>query len=197
MLHYQKDVHMNALTKILSGLALATASLYAAAAPISVTDTMVLNLPVTDTAPNSFIIDLTDNGSGYVAGAGSVTSAMLHLVLSDPLASNEQYSIFFGSNPTAAVAANNIVNSGTQTIDIALDAVALADLSLDGKLTVILMAALQGRNDETANYLAVSSTLDANPGAGSGAASIPEPASLGLMGITLAGLAATRRRKQK
>ena len=189
---------MNAFTKILSGLALATASLYAAAAPISVTDTMVLNLPVTDTAPNSFIINLTDNGSAYVAGAGSVTSAMLHLVLSDPLASNEKYSIFFGSNlTTAALAANNIVNSGTQTIDIALDAAALADLSLDGKLTVILMAALQGRNDETANYLAVSSTLDANPGAGSGAASIPEPASLGLMGITLAGLAATRRRKQK
>ncbi len=186
---------MNAFTKILSGLALASASLYAAAAPISVTDTMTLNLPVTSVAQSSFIIDLTDNGSAYVAGAGSVTSANLLLILSDPLGGNEKYSIFFGTNPTAALATNNIANTGTQTITIALDAAALADLSLDGKLTVILQAALQGGDDGTANYLAVSSTLNANPG--TGAASIPEPASLGLMGITLAGLAATRRRKQK
>lgn len=185
---------MNAISKILSGLALASASLYAAAAPISVTDTMSLSLPVTSAAATSFIIDLTDNSTSYVAGPGSVINATLRLVLSDPLQGNEKYSIFFGSNPVAAIAGNNIVNSGTQTMTVALDAVALADLSADGKLTVILRAALQGGDDGVANYLAVSSVLDANPVA---AESIPEPASLGLMGITLAGLVATRRRKQK
>ena len=184
---------MNAFSKILSGLALASASLYAAAAPISVTDTMTFTLPVTDTAPNSFTIDLTNDSSGYIAGAGSVTGAQLHLVLTDPQGSNEKFSIFLGSNTTAAFADINI--NGSRTIDITLDSAALIDLSIDGKLLVTLTAELLGRNDPTANYVAISSTLDVNPV--TGAASIPEPASLGLMGITLAGLVATRRRKQK
>lgn len=183
------------LIKLVAGLTLATSSLYALAAPISVTDMLTLNLAVSDTAPKSFTIDLTDDGTAYVAGAGSVTNATLHLVLSDPLASNEKYSVFFGSNPIAVLSGNNIVNTGSQTFDIVLDSATLIDLSIDGKLTVNLMAALQGGNDNIANYLAVSSRLEANPVAP--AAAIPEPGSLGLMGITLAGLAAVRRRKQK
>lgn len=184
------------LIQILSGLALVSASLYAAAAPISVTDTMTLNLAVSATSPKSFIINLNDDGTAYSFGAGSVTSAILHLALSDPLGSNEKYSIFFGSNTTAALAGNNIVNSGTQTVNITLDAAALTDLSLDGKLIVTLKAALQGGNDTIANYLAVSSSLEANPGAPA-ATVIPEPGSLGLMGLILAGLAVVRGPKNR
>ncbi|MES2756827.1 MAG: PEP-CTERM sorting domain-containing protein [Pseudomonadota bacterium] len=182
------------LLKFVSALALATCSLCATAAPISVTDTMTLNLPVTNTAQNSFTINLLDNGTAYVAGVGSVVNATLHLTLSDPLGGNERYSIFFGSNPNAVLSSNNITS--TAMFDIVLDAAALADLSFDGQLQVILRSALQGRDDDTANYLAVSSRLDANQ-AGGGAAAIPEPASFGLMAIALAGLAAVRRRKQK
>jgi hypothetical protein len=184
-------------TKIVAALALATSSMYAAAAPITVVDTMTANLAISDTdSPTKFFtINLNDNGTAYVFGAGSVTSATLRLVLSDPLAGNEKYSIFLGSNPVALVSANNIVNTGTQAFDFVLDSIALADLSLDGKLDVFFKAALQGGNDNIANYVAVSSRLVANPVAE--ASDIPEPGSIGLMGLALAGLAAVRRRKQK
>jgi hypothetical protein len=196
-----KDFKMKTFAKIISGLALASASLYAAAAPISVTDnTGVLNLAVTDTASNSFTIDLTDDGFGFVPGAGSVSSGTLHVTLSDLLNSNEQWWIYLGSNlTTAALSGHNIANNGVMEIkDIVLDAAALADLSADGKLLVTFKATLQGGNDETANYSVVSASLNAvAQGTSVPANSVPEPASLGLMGITLAGLAAVRRRKQK
>ncbi len=179
--------------KIVAAMALATCTVCASAAPISVTDTMTLNLAVTNTAPKSFTINLNDNGTAYLFGLGSVTNANLHLTLDDPLGANEKYAVFLGSSTVASLAGNNI--NGIRIFDIILDAAALADLSIDGLLTVRFEAALQGQNDNLANYLAVSSRLEANP-AGD-AAAVPEPGSLGLMGITLAGLAAVRRRKPK
>jgi hypothetical protein len=180
-------------TKIAAALAFATVSLSAAAAPISVTDSQTLNLAVTIPAPKTYVFDLTDNGTLYTAGVGSVTSATLQLFFSDPLGANEKYAVYLGTSATAALSGNNLSDGDTHTI--LLNAAALADLSLDGKLSVRFEAALQGGNDTIANYTVTSAVLRANPVIE--ASAIPEPASLGLMGIALAGLTAVRRRKQK
>jgi hypothetical protein len=177
-----KEVKMKKIIKMISALALVSASGYAAAS-IIVAETTPVTLAVSSTAPKTFDINLTDD-VGYTGNA--LLDATLHLVFSDPLGGNERVSIFFGTNPVAAYTTTGQVAASA---DIALDAAALADLMADGHLIVKFTAGLQGGNDQIDNYQVDSVSLNAHQ--------VPEPASLGLMGITLAGLAAIRRRKQK
>jgi hypothetical protein len=193
---------MKAITKLLSTLALVSAAAGAMATPITF-DTVLVNLEVTQSSPQQFVINITDDTIPYVPTT-PITSATLHLFLSDPTVAgvrdtNEEYFVYFGDSLTAALSGHNISKDGA-AFDIVLDAAAIADLKFDGLLTVKLSSALQGGNDTVANYFANTAFLTIDNGTGSGGSSngnVPEPASLGLFGITLAGLAAVRRRKQK
>jgi hypothetical protein len=180
---------MKSFAKLISAIALASASVSALAYPIA-TPIQTLNLDVASNAPASFSFDLTNSDPSYIAGASTLDSAVLHLTLSDPLGGNEKYSVFFGSAVTAAYSSQNVVNNGNiVSFDVILDALARQDLMADGKILVTFKAALQGGDDGIANYRVDSATLSAN--------AVPEPATLSLMGLALAGLGVSRRRKQK
>lgn len=192
---------MKTVTKILSGVVLASAAAIAAATPITF-DTVLVNKEVTNTSPQDFSFDLTDDTLAQYQVNTAISSAELHLKLTDPAVpgvtdTNEVIKVFFGDNPLAALIRGSIGPNSETMLTIALDSTAIADLKFDGKLTVHLTADKQGQNDVVANYFANDAYLTVTLDGGSSQGKVPEPASLGLFGITLAGLAAVRRRKQK
>jgi hypothetical protein len=186
---------MNRASQLFASLALIAAAGSAVATPL--TDTIAVNAAVTNLAPYVFTININDDAVAFDPLSSTLTNAILHLNLADTQAGNEQYSVYLGSNPTAALSGKNI--NAPISFNIALDAAALLDLKTDGLLQVTLKAALQGGDDTSANYNLTGASLTADVGTIQTAAAIgnvPEPASLALLGIGLLGFGAARARKQ-
>lgn len=172
---------MNAF-KSITAIALSLCCSFAAAAPI--TSTFTGPVTITSGSPHSFSHNLL--GYGFVVGVDQLLSATYTLILTDPLGGDEQAHISFGGavmNPPG----NNDVD-GTYTYSVTYNAAALDALEAAGQLAVNLATTGQGRS-----YVFSSSSLVFE--IAEREAEVPEPMSLGLMAIGLAGFGVARRRK--
>jgi len=182
---------MKLFKQILLSLLAVSAIGTASAAPIAVSVDEAFNTAsvaiVSTGTPYSFIISA---GSAFTAQFDELTEGSLFLRLSDPLQGNEKYTFIIGTGPDAQQftrSGNNNVNNGNHAVDheVVLNAHSLALLNEDGFFKVFLKVSNGG------NYSFHGATLVAEGVSGK----VPEPLTLALMGIALAGVGAARRRK--
>jgi len=175
---------------IFSLLALGAAG-SAMAAPISVDEAFSTPSKVAIVSTGTVYSFLIETGADFTPGFDQLISGSLFLRLSDPLQGNEKYTFILGTDADAQVftkAGNNNVNNGRNAVDheVVLNAHSLATLNENGFLKVYLKVNAGG------NYTFEGATLQAD---GIGGTKVPEPLTLALMGIALAGVGAARRRK--
>jgi hypothetical protein len=144
---------------------------------------------VCDTSFISYVHDITDNG--FTIG-DKINSAILNIFLTD-LGGSEIVRIAVALGQTLTVM--NTDDSSTQTL--VLDADSIADLEADGLISVTV--GVQQHGGPTSSFVFDHSELtvftentgDQNVNANA----LPEPAPLALLGLGLAGLAWSRRKK--
>jgi PEP-CTERM motif len=138
--------------------------------------------------------DLADNG--YTAGLDTITSADLLIVLTDDNG-NENYTISFGTAPQSSSYTANI--SGNTSFTFSVLASSLADLGATGTLDVTISATdCSGSKCGSYAFKFVSSTLSVDvtrPQLAQPSNAVPEPGTLALLGLGVAGIAALRRRR--
>lgn len=193
---------INTFKKTLAGLALAWMAGSAAATPV--TDfhnpaDIVLTFGGT-VSEYTYTHNILDDLPFYVPGTDTITGAKLTISLTDPDDSKETFQFLINTDGTIQLVSGpgpsqNIPNGASATAyNVILSTDSLDDLSFDGLLTVTVQASF-------GSFAFADSTLVAEVSkggdSGSNETNLPEPVSLGLFGIGLAGFAASRRRRQK
>lgn len=183
---------MKAIKTVTAALVMCAAASSASATPIP--DTAGVATAVTFAVPYTYSHDILDRG--FLAG-GNIASAILSIWLNDPNKDSEIVNVTIGSgNQFFTPGGNNDVSNGNGSetrVDISLNGTSLADLMFDGKIDVKMGTNAGG------DYSFLRSSLSFEPSAqvtspGNGGR-VPEPFTLGLMGIGLAGLGVASRRK--
>ena len=180
---------------LLFGAGIAIASSASAAAIVDViTETTSIKVG----SAYSYTHDFTNNWApnDYTPGTDTITSAGLVIVLTDDNG-NENYTISFGTAPQVNNYTANI--NGNTDFSFSILAQSLEDLSATGTLDVTITATdCNGNRCGSYALKFVSSTLTAQLAPAQlaeRASAVPEPGTLGLLGLGLAGVAALRRRR--
>lgn len=175
-----------------------TLSGLASAAPIVATHVHSgASFTISTSTPYDFIFDLTQAPYNYDAGLDTITSATISFSLKDTGPDNrnnpnlETFSFHVGPGLVSIGSGSNVPNDGAGYGPFTVLSASLDSLSSTGKLAVKIAASSGSFQfvSSTLNAVAVEGEEVAEPGA------VPEPLSVALMGIGLAGVAAARRKK--
>ena len=139
--------------------------------------------------PYLFSFDLTQAAYGYRVGIDTITSGLLTISLKDSgpdnrnNPNNETFTVRIGPDGILVFSGSAVPNSGATYGGIAVLDTALDSLSKTGKMDV-RVTATSGAFQFSSAMLVADVTLG----------TVPEPLSVALMGIGLAGIAAARRK---